>query len=97
MTQVRMKREDRRLQLLQIACQIAYAEGIHACTRASVAAKAGITAPNVNRYWANPELMRRDVLQTAADAKDAKWLKAQGVKLTGIKMSSELRKEIAKG
>lgn len=94
---IRMKKEDRRLQLLQIACQIAYKDGLHACTRARVAAQAGITAPNVNRYWANPDLMRRDVLQTAADAGDAKWLKAQGVKLTGVTMSKELRKEIAKG
>ncbi len=100
MTQVRMKREDRHKHLLQVACRIAHKEGLQACTRAAVAAGAGVTAPNLNRYWPNPDAMRKEVLQTAVAANDAKWLRKQvaaGVSLVGIKMPKALREEIAKG
>lgn len=101
MTQIRMKREHRHQQLLQIACNIAKAQGINACTRIAVAKAADITPPNVNRYWANPDLMRREVLQLAVNAKDVEWLRkchADGCKFQGVRMPSELRREVvAKG
>jgi AcrR family transcriptional regulator len=98
MAKERLSADARTAQIVKAGYELARKHGIKKVTRAAIARDLNVSVTLVNRYFGDREGLRADVLQAAADAKDAKTLAAamDHYEIGGLTLSGALLREIAK-